>query len=259
MLAYLKHLAYDQACSLTLMKATRFSALMASTLVCALTLTCTRVSSAESPAVTAVDILLVPDATMIKHAEDVNARLRAVYPEGFALDDAHRPHITLYQSFVPIENLDKVFAAAGKVLAGTDVAGLKLKAFKYYYVRSGKIGLAGMVAKPPPELVKLQAGLIAAVAPLTVKSGTVSAFFTTPEQPHIDPVLIPYVEKFATTQTGEHFSPHVSIGIASKEYLDKMLAEPFDAFTFSMSGAAVYQLGDFGTAAKLLKTLDLKP
>jgi len=29
-----------------------------------------------------------------------------------------------------------------------------------------------------------------------------------------------------------------------------MLAEPFEAFTFSPAGAAVYHLGHFGTAAK---------
>jgi hypothetical protein len=37
-----------------------------------------------------------------------------------------------------------------------------------------------------------------------------------------------------------------------------MLAEPFDAFTFSPVGAAVYQLGPFGTAAKKLKEWNLK-
>jgi hypothetical protein len=51
---------------------------------------------------------------------------------------------------------------------------------------------------------------------------------------------------------GEHFSPHVTTGIAPRDYLDKMLAEPFESFTFSPAGAAVYQLGQFGTAAKKL-------
>ena len=45
---------------------------------------------------------------------------------------------------------------------------------------------------------------------------------------------------------------------ARREYLDQMLAEPFTPFTFSPAGAAVYQLGQFGTAAKKLKELDLK-
>ncbi len=35
-----------------------------------------------------------------------------------------------------------------------------------------------------------------------------------------------------------------------------MLAEPFESFTFSPAGAAVYQLGQFGTAAKKLHEID---
>ena len=42
-------------------------------------------------------------------------------------------------------------------------------------------------------------------------------------------------------------------------YLDAMVAEPFENFNFSPAGAAVYQLGPFGTAAKKLKTWDLMP
>jgi 2'-5' RNA ligase len=50
-----------------------------------------------------------------------------------------------------------------------------------------------------------------------------------------------------------NFDPHVTIGIASKDYLKKMLAESFDVFTFSPAGVSVYQLGNFGTARKQLK------
>ena len=58
--------------------------------------------------------------------------------------------------------------------------------------------------------------------------------------------------------TGEHFNPHVSTGVAPREDLDKMLAEPFERFTFSPVGAAVYQLGPYGTAAKQLEELGSK-
>jgi hypothetical protein len=37
-----------------------------------------------------------------------------------------------------------------------------------------------------------------------------------------------------------------------------MLAEPFEKFTFSPQSAAVYQLGQWGTAAKLLNELEVK-
>jgi len=215
-------------------------------------------SSAQQQPVTAIDILLEPDATMLQHAEAINARLLKVFPKGFALDATHRPHITLIQRFVRTADLDKVYAAAHKVLVAANVNGMKLEAFKYYYVPSGAIGLAGIVAKPTPEVLKLQEDIIAAVAPFTVETGTMAAFTAAHDDPVIDAQMIQYVSAFVPKQTGEHFSPHVTTGVALQAYLDAMLAEPFSPFTFSPAGAAVYQLGQFGTAAKKLKTWDLK-
>ena len=210
----------------------------------------------EQAPVTAIDILLEPDATMLQHSEANNARLLAVFPKGFALDATHRPHITMIQRYVRTADLDQVYTAAGQVLASANVTGMKLEAFKYYYIPSKAIGLAGIVAKPTPELLKLQADLIAAVAPFTVETGDSSAFVTTPDDPVIDPMLIEYVSTFVPKASGEHFNPHVTTGVALREYLDQMLAEPFEPFTFSPAGAAVYQLGQFGTAAKKLKEWD---
>jgi hypothetical protein len=213
----------------------------------------------EQTPVTAIDILLEPDATMLQHAEAVNARLLKVFPKGFTLDATHRPHITLIQRFVRTADLDKVYAAAGKVVANANVTGMKLEAFKHYYIPDKDIGVAGIVAKPTPGLIKLQQDLIAAMAPFTVETGDSSAFFTTPDDPIIDPFLIEYVSTFVPKASGEHYNPHVTTGVALREYLDKMLTEPFEPFTFSPAGAAVYQLGQFGTAAKKLKEWNLKP
>ena len=43
-------------------------------------------SGAQENPVTAIDIALEPDATMVQHAEAANARLLKVFPKGFALD-----------------------------------------------------------------------------------------------------------------------------------------------------------------------------
>jgi phosphoglycolate phosphatase-like HAD superfamily hydrolase len=213
----------------------------------------------EQSPVTAIDILLEPDATMLQHSEANNARLLKVFPKGFALDATHRPHITLIQRFVRTADLDQVYAAAGQVLAGANVNAMKLEAFKYYYAPGKDVGVAGIVARPTSELLKLQQDVIAAVAPFTVETGTMAAFVSAHEDPALDALLIQYVSTFVPKMTGEHFSPHVSTGVASREYLDTMLTEPFAPFTFSPAGAAVYQLGQFGTAAKKLKEWELKP
>jgi hypothetical protein len=216
------------------------------------------VMPAQSP-ITAIDILLEPDATMLRHAQANNARLLKVFPKGFELDEAHRPHITLIQRFVRTEDLDKVYAAAEKVLVDANVNRMQLEAFKYYYAPGPGVGVAGIVARPTPGLLRMQQELIAAVAPFTVETGPIDAFTAPHGDANYDALLIGYVSTFVPKQSGEQFSPHVSTGVATREYLDKMLAEPFDAFTFSPAGAAVYQLGPFGTAAKKLKEWNLKP
>lgn len=165
----------------------------------------------------------------------------------------------MIQRFVRTADLDKVCAAAQQVLAAAHVNAMKLEAARYYYIPSGAIGLAGIVARPTPELLKLQADIIAAVAPYTVETGPIIAFTASHGDPALDAQLIEYVSTFVPKKTGENYSPHVTTGVAPRDYLDNMLAEPFEPFTFSPAGAAVYQIGPFGTAAKKLKALDLKP
>jgi len=214
---------------------------------------------AAGPEISAIDILLEPDAVMLKHCEANNARLLNVYPKGFALDATHTPHITMSQCFVRTSDLDKVYAAEEKVLAAASVNAIKLEAFKYYYAPAGATGVAGICAKPTPAILKLQAEIIAAVKPFMVETGPIGAFTAPHNDPATDAGLIQYVATFVPKMSGANFNPHVSTGVAPKEYLDKMLAEPFEPFSFSPAGAAVYQLGPYGTAAKKLKQLGLKP
>jgi hypothetical protein len=216
-------------------------------------------SSAQQSSVTAIDIALEPDATMIQHAKADNARLLKAFPKGFALDETHHAHVTMLQQFVRTADLDKVYAAANKVLASEKPTSWKLKAFKYYYIPSPPIGLAGIVVEPTPDLLRLQQKIIDAVAPFTEKTGTVAAFASAEEGRDIQAFLIEYVANFVSIGSGPKFNPHVTIGVGLETYLKDMLAEPFEAFTFSPAGASVYQLGSFGTARKELKTLELTP
>ncbi len=154
-------------------------------------------------------------------------------------------------------DLDKIYSAADKVFISYNVTGFKLKAYKYYYLTTPSlpgVGLSGIVVETTPELVKLQQDLITAVAPYTVQTGTAAAFVTTPAAPDINGATIRYIEAYVPEHSGEHLELHVTTGLASVEYLKKMLAEPFDDdFTFSPSGASVFHLGNYGTAAANLR------
>ena len=212
-------------------------------------------SAGQENPVTAVDIALEPDATMIEHAKADNARLLKVFPKGFALDATHHPHVTMLQQFVRTADLDKVYDAVNKVLAKEKPTNWKLKAYKYYYIPDKDIGLAGIVVEPSEDLLRLQQEIIDAVTPFTASNGTTAAFASDEDGRDIQESLIKYVANFVQDAAGKKFNPHVTIGVGTEAYLKEMLAEPFDTFTFSPVGASVYQLGTFGTARKELKAL----
>ena len=212
---------------------------------------------AQESAVTAIDIALEPDDIMVQHALAANARLRQDFPKGFALDATHHPHISMLQQFVRTADLTEIYDAAGRVFGEEKPLSWKLTAYKYYYIPSPPIGLAGIVVERTPDLLRLQQNLIEAITPFTVQGGTRAAFMSTEDGSDIQPFLIDYVANFVKVAAGPKFNPHVTTGVGTETYLNKLLAEKFDAFTFSPVGASVYQLGSFGTARKELKVLGL--
>ena len=125
----------------------------------------TEASPAQDNSVTAMNIALEPDATMVQHARADNARLLKAFPEGFALDATHHPHITMLQQFVRTADLDKVYNVAKEVLIKENVADWKLRAFKYYYIPAPPNGIAGIVVEPTEDLIRLQQELLDASLP----------------------------------------------------------------------------------------------
>ena len=194
---------------------------------------------------------------MLRHAQAANARLLKEFPKGYALDAAHQPHISCLQRYVRNDALENIYAAISDVLTTDHPATWTLTAYKYYYIPWKGLGLAGIVIHPTDALLRYQQELIDAIAPFTVASGTAAAYVTTPEDPDIVQPLIEYVAGFVPNQTGKSFNPHVTIGLGPEEYLKAMLAEPFTDFTFSPAGVSVYQLGNYGVAAKKLKAFSL--
>jgi hypothetical protein len=216
-------------------------------------------SSTEQHPITAVDIVLEPDATMIGHAQAANAGLLKNFPKGYALGDEHAPHISVIGGYFHTDNLEEVFAGASKVLAGKKVMSWKLKAFKYYYIPLKAIGLGGILVEPTPDLIKLQDELFEAIGEFMAPGsfGTAAAFKTTPQDPDINQATIDAIATYFSEHRGEDYSPHVTIGVGTTDYLNALLATPFPTFTFSVVGMSAYQFGNFGTAAKQLHSFKL--
>ncbi|MBM3964865.1 MAG: 2'-5' RNA ligase family protein [Planctomycetes bacterium] len=203
-------------------------------------------------AITAIDVLLLPDAAMLQLAKVANDQLRAVYPKGFALDATHRPHITLLQRYVRTKDLNAVYNAVSEVFDRKRPAGWELEATGYYYLNFENHGLAGIVIRPTPQLVQLQQEVIDAVKPYTEPEGNAEAYVTSPEFPDINESTLQYVETFIPERIGKNYNPHVTVGVGPLDFVEKMKAAPFQKTQFKVMGAAVFQLGDNGTAQKQL-------
>lgn len=200
----------------------------------------------------AIDVLLEPDRTMLDAAEGWNARLREQMPEGFALDAAHRPHITLLQQYVREQDLDEVLAAVDAIESSVDLGAMQLTADGLYHIPSGAIGLQGITIEPAPPLLALQDRIVQALAPYRRSGGDQSAFVPDPSGAAFDPFLFSYVDDFAQDQTGANYNPHVTTGTAPVAWVEAREAEPFDEFRFGVTDLSVYKLGNFGTAAERL-------
>jgi hypothetical protein len=196
----------------------------------------------------AIDILLQPDQTMVANANKVNAILRGNLPSGYSLDATHAPHVTLLQRFIREKDLPAVTAALTKVYATNPPTALKLKAQEIDYVMWSGVAVTVYVVERTPELMSLHEAVIKAVEPFSVSGGTGAAFVGT----NINAETIGWVENFIPKSSGPNYIPHVTLGIAKQDFANELKAKPFTQFTFSPVGAAVYHLGDFGTAAKKL-------
>ena len=202
----------------------------------------------------AVNVLLEPGPRMLAEAAKWNTMMREQSPDGFALDEDHATHITLVQRFIARSDLPKVLAAVDEVRSKFDMKAVQMKAVGLYHVPSGKVGLAGIVIEPSGQLLALQRAVIEAVNVYAREGGGESAFVPDKSGTPFASFLLEYVETFVPNQTGEHFNPHVTIGVAPLGWLKDLEKKPFDKFTFGAKSIATYQLGNFGTASRRLDT-----
>ncbi|MFD7913625.1 MULTISPECIES: hypothetical protein [unclassified Streptomyces] len=205
---------------------------------------------------TAVDVLVDPDETTLRHAHAWNARMRESVPDGFALDASHRPHITTLQRYVRTADLDDVYDAVHRTLAATDTSALSYQAVAVKHADWGVPGqgLAVILLRPGPQVLDFQAALLAALAPFTRSGGTAAAFVTDPGEAISDSTL-DWVDGYVPAQIGpDRYTAHITVGFATLDDLEAIEAEPFDAFAVRPAGVAVYQLGNSGAARTLLRS-----
>ncbi len=208
---------------------------------------------------TAVDILIEPDAASIERARQVNRRMPLSIPAGITLDDTHLPHITMLQRYLITEQIEQAYAAIEQALAATDQSALSYHVPGITYSEHwGPPGQAAAVlgVQPNQQVLDLQASLWAAVAPYTGSGGTDTAFVRGPDE-EISATTKAWVETYVPDQFGANYTAHLTVGLDTVEHLKQLQAEPFAAFDVRPLSLAVYQLGNNGTARALLKSWPL--
>ena len=208
----------------------------------------------NNPELTAIDVLLTPDEIIVKKALEINKQLMEEYPNGFKLDESHIPHISILQNYVRTKDLEKVYKAVEKVITSENITSLQLKAVKL--ICNGSIdeqGVAVIVISPVEILLNFQSKLIDILKPFMENNGTAAAYVTSEDDPNINDSTLEYIENFIPDHSGSNFIPHITVGIKGMESLEKLVNEPFTPIIFSPVSIGVYQLGNNGTASRVLK------
>lgn len=200
----------------------------------------------------AIDVLLEPGPRMLAEAARWNAAMREQIPEGFRLDEAHTPHITLVQQFIARSDVSPMLAALEDIKAGFDLAALQLTATGLHHVDIAGIGLAGVVVRSSEPLLALQRRVIEGIGRFARTGGGEGAFVPDSSGIPFDPRLFAFVETYVQRRSGESFNPHLTVGLAPLDWLEDQEARPFDRFDFDIIRIAAYQLGNFGTASRRL-------
>jgi phosphoglycolate phosphatase-like HAD superfamily hydrolase len=125
----------------------------------------------------------------------------------------------------------------------------------YYDLAYKNLGLVGIVIEPTQDLRRLQQRIIDAVAPFAVEEGTGEAFAPRPDGGAIGQPTVDYVNNFVGPRTGMNYHPHLTVGIGTREFVDALKAEPFEAFAVRAVSVSIYQVGDYGVAQRKLYDL----
>jgi hypothetical protein len=196
----------------------------------------------------AIDVLLVPDRATIAKSISLNAQLRANYPAGYALDATRIPHLTLVQRFVPAKDFKAVCSIITNVLDDGSPTAMTLTATSINSVSFEELAVAVLVIERTPELMRLHQKVTDVVVPFSVDGGSPAAFADST----VAAGTVDWVETFVPKSSGENYQPHITAGIATEPFVAQLKAAPFLPFAFKADALAVFQIGNFGTAARKL-------
>ncbi len=198
----------------------------------------------------AINVLLIPSQEMYSQALALNSVINQNNPETIKLDENHVPHITLLQCFINENDLPKVNEALEGLYK--TIAQDSLKAKSLFYDEDKEKSFAMVRVEKSAPLLEIHKKVIELVKPFIVKNGSEVSFVQNPDGSSISESTVEYVPEFVEKYSYKNFDPHISLGVAQNRILDSLAENIFKPIQFKAESVSVYQLGDHGTAQKLL-------
>lgn len=198
----------------------------------------------------AIDVLLVASEELNNQALHLSSLIKKNNPSSMQLDENHIPHITLLQCFVKESDLPEI----EKSLEGLfDIIKRdQLFASSIVYDKDSEDSFAMIQIDNSESLTKIHEETIRQVSSFIRKDGSESAFVPNPDGSPINEFTIAYVPRFVENYSYKNFDPHISLGVAKKVFLDSLSENVYKSIRFQPASLAIYQLGDSGTAQRLL-------
>ncbi len=198
----------------------------------------------------AIDVLLIPSEEVYAQSLQLNALINQNNPEAIKLDENHVPHITLLQCFINESDLPKVNMALEGLFKTIEKDSLKAESL--FYSKDKEESFAMVRVEKTAPLLETHKKTIELVKPYIVKNGSEASFVQNPDGSPISESTVDYVPNFVEKYSYENFDPHISLGVAQTILLDSLAQHVFKPIQFKAQSLSLYQLGDHGTAQKLL-------
>lgn len=198
----------------------------------------------------AIDVLLLLPQNLSEEAILLNTAILKSNPDNFTLDKDHVPHITLLQCYVRQSDLPKITLALNGLYKM--IENESLYANELQYKRDQPQSFASIGIEKSKAVMSIHKKAIELLQPYITSGGTENAFVPTKDSSPIDQFTIDYIPKFVSNYSYENYNPHISLGVAPTSVLHNLEETEFRKMKFKTPAVAVYQLGKFGTARKLL-------
>ena len=189
--------------------------------------------------VTAIEVRLEPDQTMIAWAAAVKTQLLAHVSTDFAVDALPAPCVTLLQQSVRTARLDTVCSAIEDVLIDANNCSYKIAAHKYQYTVDLPITLRAILVKATPQLLWLRKRVTDAISSHSEWSGATNA-------------PTPLLERALPERASKRLRP---AAVESMSDLDELLAATAKPFVFAPSLASIYRIGTADEDGELLMAI----